>query len=81
LGENFSGILNSDCYNACNWLDVAQRQLCWAHLKREFAKISERQGASRQLGRDTPWLNRKSYFASGSECEMELSTVASFRRC
>ncbi|REJ54582.1 MAG: hypothetical protein DWQ51_06490 [Microcystis wesenbergii TW10] len=52
MGENFSGILNSDRYNAYNWVDVAQRQLCWAHLKREFTKISERQGVSRQLGRD-----------------------------
>jgi hypothetical protein len=52
LGENFQGILNSDRYNAYNWLDVAQRQLCWAHLKREFTKISERSGVSRQLGRD-----------------------------
>jgi transposase len=31
---------------------VVQRQLCWAHLKREFTKISERQGVSRQLERD-----------------------------
>ncbi|NCR58293.1 MAG: transposase [Microcystis aeruginosa LL13-06] len=52
LGENFSGILNSDRYKAYNWVDVAQRQLCWAHLKREFTKISERNGVSRQLGRD-----------------------------
>ena len=34
------------------WVDVEQRQLCWAHLKREFTKISERSGVSRQLGRD-----------------------------
>jgi nucleotide-binding universal stress UspA family protein len=52
LGENFGGILNSDRYNAYNWVDVGQRQLCWAHLKREFTKISERSGISRQLGRD-----------------------------
>jgi hypothetical protein len=52
LGEKFSGILNSDRYNAYNWLNVSQRQLCWAHLKREFTKISERKGVSRQLGRD-----------------------------
>lgn len=52
LGENFRGILNSDRYSAYNWLDVSQRQLCWAHLKREFTKISERSGVSRQLGRD-----------------------------
>ena len=58
-GKNFGGILNSDRYNAYNWLDVGQRQLCWAHLKREFTKISAaegtqsaRHGGSRQLGRD-----------------------------
>ncbi len=34
LGQNFSGILNSDRYSAYNWLDVSQRQLCWAHLSR-----------------------------------------------
>ncbi len=34
LGKDFSGILNSDRYSAYNWLDVSQRQLCWAHLSR-----------------------------------------------
>ena len=52
LGKDFSGILNSDRYSAYNWVDVARRQLCWAHLKREFTKISERSGVSRQIGRD-----------------------------
>ena len=52
LGENFQGQLGSDRYVGYNWLDVEQRQLCWAHLKREFQKISERSGASRQVGRD-----------------------------
>ena len=52
LGEKFQGILNSDRYGAYNWLDVHQRQLCWAHLKREFIKIAQRNGISRQIGRD-----------------------------
>ena len=42
----------SDRYRSYNWVDVSRRQLCWAHLKREFQKISERSGASRQVGRD-----------------------------
>ncbi|MDF5728065.1 MAG: IS66 family transposase [Rhizonema sp. PD38] len=50
LGENFSGILNSDRYASYNWVDLEQRQLCWAHLKREFVKISERTGVSKQIG-------------------------------
>ena len=52
MGENFSGILNSDRYASYNWVDLEQRQLCWAHLKREFVKISERTGVSQQIGED-----------------------------
>ncbi len=51
LGKNFGGILNCDRYGAYNWLDVCHKQLCWAHLKREFTKISERSGVAGQLGR------------------------------
>ncbi len=51
LGKNFRGILNCDRYSAYNWLDVWQRQLCWAHKKLEFTKISERSGVSGQLGK------------------------------
>ncbi|NEO65305.1 MAG: transposase [Moorea sp. SIO4G2] len=52
LGSNFQGILNTDRYGAYNWVDNEDRQLCWAHLLREFTKISERSGISRQIGRD-----------------------------
>lgn len=50
LGENFAGMLNSDRHGAYNWVDLARRQLCWAHLRREFIKISERSGISQELG-------------------------------
>jgi len=50
LGENFAGILNSDRHGAYNWVDLVRRQLCWAHLRREFIKISERPGVSKELG-------------------------------
>lgn len=50
LGENFSGFLNSDRHASYNWVGLEQRQLCWAHLKREFIRISERAGASKQIG-------------------------------
>ena len=52
LGENFPGILGSDRYSSYNWIDISRRQLCWAHLRREFQKIAEGSGASRQVGRD-----------------------------
>lgn len=50
LGESFAGILNSDRHGAYNWVDIERRQLCWAHLIREFTKISERPGVSKELG-------------------------------
>lgn len=50
LGASFRGILTSDRHGAYNWVDLERRQLCWAHLKREFIKISERPGVSAQLG-------------------------------
>lgn len=50
LGRNFAGILNSDRHASYNWVDIGRRQLCWAHLRREFIKISERTGVSGELG-------------------------------
>jgi hypothetical protein len=52
LGEGFAGILTSDRYASYNWVGLGQRQLCWAHLKREFIKISERKGVCQQIGID-----------------------------
>jgi len=50
LGEAFAGILVSDRYSAYTWVDTGRRQLCWAHLLRDFTKISERSGAAGQIG-------------------------------
>lgn len=50
LGGDFRGILNSDRYGAYSWVSLGQRQLCWAHLRREFIKISERPGVSSEIG-------------------------------
>ncbi len=50
LGKTFGGILISDRHSSYNWVEITQRQLCWAHLRRDFIKISERPGISKQLG-------------------------------
>lgn len=50
LGEAFKGHLVSDRWSAYGWVPVALRQLCWAHLKRDFQKISERGGRSKEIG-------------------------------
>ncbi len=50
LGELFQGLLVSDRWSAYNWVNVLQRQLCWAHLIRDFTKISERAGHAGTIG-------------------------------
>jgi len=50
LGEAFRGFLVSDRWGAYNWVDVLRRQLCWAHLIRDFTKIAERPGRSAVIG-------------------------------
>lgn len=50
LGKSFSGILMTDRHSGYTWVNLIQRQLCWAHLKRDFIRISERSGASKILG-------------------------------
>lgn len=50
LASAFAGYVNSDRYSAYNWLAMKQRQVCWAHLKRDFTKIAQRSGVSRELG-------------------------------
>jgi transposase len=50
LGGVVWGIIGTDRYAAYNWLDPRQRQLCWAHLKREFIAWSERTGDTARIG-------------------------------
>jgi len=50
LGSAFAGYVNSDRYSAYTWLALEQRQVCWAHLKRDFTKIAQRSGVSQELG-------------------------------
>jgi len=50
LGERFSGILVTDRYSAYNWYPVRWRQLCWAHVLRDFEAMRGRGGASEEIG-------------------------------
>lgn len=44
------GILGTDRYSGYSWWPAALRQVCWAHLIRDFVAIVERGGASKTLG-------------------------------
>jgi len=50
IGKNENGIITSDRYAGYNHLAEANRQICWAHLKRDFQAIAERMGDSKTVG-------------------------------
>jgi transposase len=50
LGKTFSGILVTDRYSAYNWYPVRWRQLCWAHVLRDFEAMRDRGGCSEEIG-------------------------------
>ncbi len=50
LGEAIRGIVISDRWWGYNGLPLGQRQVCWAHLKRDFQKCLERGGAGKVVG-------------------------------
>jgi len=50
LSETFTGIVVSDRWSAYNWLPTLLRQLCWAHLRRDFQAFVERGGQSQTIG-------------------------------
>jgi transposase len=51
LGALFAGILVSDRWTAYAWVDVARRQLCWAHLLRQFRGFQDHGPAAKRIGR------------------------------
>jgi len=51
LGDEITGILHSDRWHVYAVVPDHRRQLCWAHLKRDFRKIYDWGGPSRFVGR------------------------------
>jgi hypothetical protein len=49
LGE-FAGYLITDRWTGYGWWPLERRQLCWAHLMRDFQKIAERGEHSQVIG-------------------------------
>jgi transposase len=52
LGLHIQGILCSDRWGVYNAVPAERRQLCWAHLKRDFQKVVDRGGSSANVGRE-----------------------------
>lgn len=48
LGESFRGVITTDRYCGYHW--HKKRQLCWAHLLRDFQGLIDRGGAGKRIG-------------------------------
>lgn len=51
LGQKIKGIVSSDRWSVYGQLKMGLRQLCWAHLKRDFQKLVDRGGVARAYGK------------------------------
>ena len=82
LGKDFPGILSSDRYGGYAWVDSSRRQLCWAHLIRNFAKIADRQGKSGEIGRQLVECTRRLFheWHRVRDATIQFSTFRNYAR-
>ena len=51
VARSVRGIVTTDRYAGYGWLPAHHRQICWAHLKRDFTAVAEREGDSKTIGK------------------------------
>jgi transposase len=77
LGERFAGTVCSDRWRGYDYLDPSQRQLCWAHLLRDFTAHSEGMAEQKPFGDDGVRIARDlfaawdSYQADGDRARLQ----------
>jgi len=79
LGTEIQGILCSDRWSVYHQVPAERRQICWAHLKRDFQKIVDRGGPGDQVGREGRKLVKKVFaawhaFQDGTCTRIQLQT-------
>jgi transposase len=50
LGAEFDGVAVSDRFSGYNWLPIDKRQICWAHLRRDFQEMVDRRDEGSWVG-------------------------------
>jgi transposase len=50
IGENSTATVTSDRYAGYAFIDSERRQVCWAHLLRDFNRIAQRPGLAGRIG-------------------------------
>jgi transposase len=51
IGQNCTALVTTDRYAGYAFIDAERRQVCWAHLLRDFNRIAQRQGLAGRIGR------------------------------
>lgn len=51
IGQNGTAALTTDRYAGYAFIDAERRQVCWAHLLRDFNRIGQRHGLAGRIGR------------------------------
>jgi transposase len=51
LGTRRGRVVVSDRWSAYDWIAGADRQICWAHLRRDFQAMIDRGGAAEPIGK------------------------------
>jgi transposase len=84
LGKKIKGIISSDRWSVYGQLKLGLRQLCWAHLKRDFQKLVDRGSDAKDIGEiglDTVdvvfmlWHNFRGGGLSRDQLQREISLV------
>ena len=78
-GYDYHGVVTSDRYAGSNWLDPAFRQLCWAHLARNFEGLVTRGGDGTHIG---VWARSliRSLFADRSAFVEDRTSLRTYQR-
>jgi transposase len=59
LGEEPKPIVISDRFPGYEWIKLQSRQVCWAHLRRDFQAMIDRNGDGAEVGRQLLWQSNK----------------------
>lgn len=62
VGEHVVHIISSDRFSTYETLPLEKRQICWAHLRRDFQALIDRGGAGARVGRELLWLSDDLFF-------------------
>lgn len=59
LGEEPKPIVISDRFTGYEWITLKSRQVCWAHLRRDFQAMIDRDCDGAEVGRQLLWQSNK----------------------